>query len=236
MLLKVPFEQALNTAAKGEVEGKKVNFFLRIGVRESTLDEALDKFGKTKTVVGFDYEGTADFLYGKELPENRIFVTKQVEDLGPSVDFVVKAYPSGVRVILQVPEDFTDMRAVMGVCSRYANVRVDGGSLLRLPGVRIGAVDQEDFVKKIAESRVPLVSSGDAGIMASVDISDVDNLEFYEGKISEKKTKEARPVKDTLTKLERVPAPKSQAKTKTKPSPKRPSFVSQEKIGGLGNF
>lgn len=231
MILKVPFEQVQNTAARGEVDGKKVNFFLRVGVTESNLEEALKKYTACKTIVGFDYEGSAEALYNLDLPANRIFVTKEVADLGPGIDFIVKAYPDVVRLILKVPDDFVDMRQVGQCCTRFANVRVDGGRLLRLPGVRIGAVDQDDFVKKVPESRVLLACEGDAGIMRSVDYLDVENLEFYEGKISEKKVREARPVKDTLGKLERV--------SQRKPAPKQrkiPSFVAQETIGGLGNF
>lgn len=98
--------------------------------------------------------------------------------------------PSGYEnVLVRLPEGYCDMRRVKELCRKYPNVRVVGGNLLNIEGVRIGRFD----------GNKPIVCNGvyDTFIEAGIDdlagirekVKKVKSVEVKEKKAREKGTK-----------------------------------------------
>lgn len=82
------------------------------------------------TVSGFEEESFED-------PVNGVF--HEV----PYADFDVERTPKyhGVVTLVRVPDDYSDMRSLVNICSKRSDVRVIGGNLLAVEGVRVGRYD-----------------------------------------------------------------------------------------------
>lgn len=78
------------------------------------------------------FRGDVDFS-NVEIPENKVFLESNFGD-------DIKEYP-GVINLVRLPNDYCNMRAVYDLCQSYENVRVIGGNLLNIEGVRIGRYD-----------------------------------------------------------------------------------------------
>lgn len=109
-----------------------------------------------------------------EVPESkkgRVFITSSLEG--------VREIPSGYTQYLVLPKGYSDMRKVYDVCMKYPNVRVSGGNLLEIPGVRIGRTD--DGKDKMSSS-----FNGIYDAFLEIDLKDLDNLEVIKSRLSKR--------------------------------------------------
>lgn len=229
MLLKIKYEDIQASGARGEVGGKKVNFFMRVEVNELNFQEALAKFDSNKWVAVFDYVGELGFLAGVQFGTKPVIITKQFEKLDMNLDFFMNEVDSRLRVAIELPKDYTDMRAVMQYSKKYPNMRFCGGKLLRIDGANLGAVTQAEIHKKIPDSRIPIIAEGCGCILPNLTVEEADVVEFYDAKtlVKEKKVKEK-----TAT------LKQSKAKAKSKPKKQLSSLLSLANTGtgDLDNF
>jgi hypothetical protein len=184
MLLKIKYEDVKASGVRGEVNGKAVNFFMRIQVDELNIVEALEKFRGNKWVVSFDYIGEVGFLRTIDIGSNNVIVTKEIDKIDINVDFIMGEIDNRVRVVFNLPDSYSDMRIIYDYSQKYKNIRFDGGRFIRLDGCSIGSIGISDIPKKIAESRLAVATEGNASIFANITIDDVDILEFYDSKSS----------------------------------------------------
>lgn len=75
----------------------------------------------------------------------------------------------GVVNILKLPEGYCDMRNLYNLCSEYPNLRVVGGNLLGVEGVRIGRFDN-------GKDKMPPVFDGIYDTFVEVDLGDLEGL------------------------------------------------------------
>lgn len=222
MLLKLKFEDITANSARGEVDGKKVNFFMRVRVNESNIVQAIEKLRDNKSVVCFDYVGDINFLKTIDLGNKPVVVDRVVETLDMNIDFMMNELDTRVRINLIVPKDFKDMKAVYTYCQKYPNIRISGGKLLRLNGCNIGAVGKEDIPKKVPDSRIPLVVETEYCVFRNIDIEEADEVEFYDIK--------------KVSKEKRVRTEKPKTKSKPKPKKQLSSLLSLVSTGDVDNF
>lgn len=223
MFLKLKYEDVTSTGVRGEVDGKKVNFFMRVEVDELNIQEALTKFKGNKWVVSLEYTGEPSFLRTLDLGSALVIVTKQVEAIDMNVDFIMNEIDPRVRLVLELPESYSDMKAIFEYSQKYPNIRFDGGSFIRLEGCHIGALGKEDVPKKISDSRIPLTTQGYASVLPTVLIDEADLIEFYDAKTS------------SVEKKGRKQSDKSKSKS-SKPKKQLSSLLSLSGTGGFGNF
>jgi hypothetical protein len=221
MLLRLKYEELTSTAARGEVNGKNVNFIMRVQVDELTIVDAIAKFRGNKNIASLDYVGEPSFLKTIDLGGILIIITKELATLDANVDFIMSDIDSRIRVVVQLPMTYSDMKKVYEYSLKYTNLYFDGGNLIRLEGCNIGAVCASDIIKKVPESRIPLVIEGNGSVFQTVHIDDADSVEFYEAKlIVEKKTRVAS----------------DKARTKTAPKKQLSSLFALTASGGTDNF
>lgn len=238
MLLKLDYNHALNTGAKGEVNGKKTNFFMVMNVDETNFEQAINRYGKTKGVVAFNFVGQPNFLQTSPLvgmSEKPVLfeqdVTQGVNLAG--IQQVMMALPSTVRVVFKLSDEFKDMRFIHSESQKYPNIRFEGGHLVRLAGCKIGAIDPADIPKKIAVSRIDLTPSPqNSAVMAYIHIDDVDTIEFYQYKDVQPKAPRTPKVKTEKTPKDKTP----KASKTTKPKKKLSSLLDLQNIGEFDNF
>lgn len=220
MLLKLKYDDVKASGARGEVNGKMMNFFMRVQVDELNLVEAMQKFKSNKWVVALDYTGEVGFLKTVEVLDKTIIVTKEVEKVDLNVDFIMSDIDNRVRVVFSLPENYSDMRTIYDYSQKYTNIRFDGGKFIKLDGCNVGAIGVDDIPKKIADSRIAVVTRGSASVFEEVHIDDVDMVEFYDSKtVSTGRTKKKS----------------SNNKTK-KPKKQLSSLLSLVNADGLNNF
>lgn len=239
MLLKLNYNHALNTGAKGEVNGKKTNFFMVMNVDETNFEQAIDRFGKTKGVVAFNFVGNPSFLQTSPsigISEKPILFE---QDVSQGVDLVgiqqtMLALPQSIRVVFKLHEDFNDMRFVYSESQKYPNIRFEGGHLVRLAGCKIGAIDPNDIPKKIAVNRIDLTPSPqNSAVMPYIHIDDVDTIEFYQFKDAQTKTPRASKVKTPKTPKEKS----SKSTGASKPKKQLSSLLAlTQDAGAFDNF
>lgn len=222
MILKLKYEDLTGNAARGEVNGKNVNFYMRVQVDEMNIVEAIEKLRGNRYVVALDYVGELSFLNTIDTSGVNIIVTREVKTLDDSLDFLFSEVKPNIRVALKLPDDFKDMRAIHAYSQRYPNARFCGGKLIRLEGCNVGCIAREDISKKIPNSRISVVTEGCGCVLRNIHIDDVDVIEFYE-------------VKSKAVKKKLESASKGRAKS-SKPKRKIPSFIPVNEIGSMDNF
>lgn len=207
MILSLSYEDITGSAVRGEVNGKSVNFFMRVKVNESNIEEALTKLKGNKWVVAFDYVGDPEFLKTVDIGDSVVIITKEVEKLDMNVDFLLNGLDRRVRVVLKLPKTYTDMKSIYDYSRKYPNVRFCGGKFLRLEGCNIGCIGQSDVFRKVPDSKLSIVSEGCSCVFQNIHIDDLDVVEFYDSKtsVSEKKVKSSS----------------NKPKAKSKPKPKK---------------
>lgn len=244
MLLNVNYSEVKDTGAKGEVDGKKVNFFMVVNVDESNLAEAVDRLGSSKGVAAFKYTGAPEFLQSATTVrtiEKPLILSIALDKVSViDIQQTMIQYPQNVRIVFTLPKEFSDMRFIHDESKKYPNIRFEGGNLLRLAGCKIGAVGVEDIARKVSMNRLKLTpaESGEFSAMRVIDRDDVDFVDFYA-------YREAKPRAPKAPKVAKPKAAKAvkdkaegKAKTKvTKPKKQLSSLLDlKTSTGGLDNF
>lgn len=190
MILKLKYEDVKSTGVRGEVNGKNVNFFMRVTVDELNIVEALQKLKANKWIVAFDFVGEPSFLSTIDLGERVVIVTKEIDVIDMNVDFVLNSIDSKIRVVFNLPKEYSNMKSIFEYSKKYPNIRFTGGKLLRLDGCNVGAITQAELFKKIPENRIPLVVEDTVDVYPTYHIDELDIVEFYDAKlVGEKKVR-----------------------------------------------
>lgn len=241
MLLNVNYSDVRETGAKGEVDGKKVNFFMVVNIDEANFAEAVDRLGTTKGVVAFNFIGSPAFLQDSPLVRtvSKPVIVKVQLDTVNMIDIqqTMIAYPQTVRVVFELPKGFNNMKFIHDESKKYPNIRFEGGNLIRLAGCKIGAIGVDDIPRKIALSRLKLTpaESGEFSAMKLIHIDNVDIVEFYPYRDVKPKSPKAPKLKSAKTPREKG-EPKAKTKS-TKPKKQLSSLLNlQTATDGLDNF
>lgn len=110
-------------------EGKSDKVSLNIVVKDGDISILENLKPSVKCVT---YLGDVDFSNAK-IPQNRVFREFTLGD--EIVEF------EGVTPLVRVPDNYSDMRTLLNICNKYSSVRIIGGNLLNIEGVRIGRYD-----------------------------------------------------------------------------------------------
>lgn len=115
---------------ENEDGGKPDKVSLNVVVEDNDIS-VLDKIGSNVKCVTFkNLEGSIPERYkGKVFNEVAYEPNMYVRDM------------EGVTTIIRLPEGYSDMREVKSLCGRGENIRVIGGNLLNIDGVKIGRYD-----------------------------------------------------------------------------------------------
>ena len=115
---------------EGEEGAKPDKVFLNVVVEDGNLSILNNLNSNIKCVT---YRGDVDFSE-VEIPSNKVFV---------EVDYPTEEIPhiDGVTTLVRLPDGFSDMRTVFNLCMDNPHIRVIGGNLLNIEGVRIGRYD-----------------------------------------------------------------------------------------------
>ena len=120
--------------------------------------------GKMKpSVKCITYIGDVDFN-NTEIPKDKVFVEYNMDTLPEEI-----VLPDGVTPILRVDDSYCDMRTLKGLCSKYGTLRVVGGNLLNIDGVRIGRYS-------VGKDKGSPLYNGIYDTFLEVNLSDLSNL------------------------------------------------------------
>lgn len=180
MIVKLKYEEVAGAALKGAVEGKVYNFFMRVEVDETNITEAIETLKGNKWCVGLDYRGNLGVLRAVEAKGVKILVeTDTLDALDARLDNFVGSVPPHIRVIAKVEPEYCNMRKIEEYSIKYSNLRFCGGNLIRLDGCSIGCITTNDVFKKVADNRLPIVTSGCSCVYKNLSLGELDSVEFY---------------------------------------------------------
>lgn len=113
----------------------KVFLNIKVGIDENAKD-IFNNLKGTEKCITFSKENPTAFC-PKEL-HGKVFNECDLDILENDVNFPM---PEGVITLVRIPDSYKDMRHLVEVCSKYPTVRVIGGTLLNVEGIRIGRFD-----------------------------------------------------------------------------------------------
>jgi len=179
VIVNLKYEDVDGDYLKGDYDGKVSNMFMRVGVDETNIDGAIDKLSGNKWVVALDYSGHIGFLSGIDTKGLVIIVKHVFDGDWGSVGNFMSGVGNSVRVVVELPSNYVDMREIEMYSAKYLNIRFCGGKLLRLDGCSVGCIGVKDIFKKVNEGRLDLVSSGCSCVYKNVEFGDLSSFEFY---------------------------------------------------------
>lgn len=201
-----------------KIDGKKHKVYLKLHSGIEDIQESIELCRKRKDILLVEYQG--DILALEKVKNNGVQINF-VEEVGNNltsehIDNILSDFPSGLTLVLKLPNDFNNLELVYKLNKKYPNVRYLGGNLFRLRGLKVGS-----FGEDLLESKGIKVPKHSYLVSKEEDIlpcySDLD-IEY-----SERSEKE---VKDIVTK-----------KRSTSPKAKRPSSSRFAVTGfSLGDF
>lgn len=114
-------------------------------------------------------------------------------------------YPTdvkGVVTLVRVPEDYHNMRFLKQICDKYPTVRIIGGNLLGVGGVRIGRYES-------TKKSIPVVYKDIYDDFVEVNLEDLDGLQEIVKKTRKRaesiKSYEKKSKKSGASKVKKVP-------------------------------
>lgn len=190
MLVTLDFADVTANAVKGEINSKTTNLYMVVRVNQSNLVEAQERFRNYRNVVALHYEGDLEYLKLVDLQSSKpVFCRFPLSEIVvDSFDWVLSA-PEGLRVVIDTPADYSDMRAIKFLCEKYGNLYFAGGKFFRLEGCRLGAIQREDLPRKINEMHISLLTSGEGSVYPIVTLSELDSFTFYTEEVKAPRSK-----------------------------------------------
>ena len=117
-------------------EGKSTNkVYLNVEVRESSL-EGFESLSDNVRCISFYNDFRVSVCPAGW--EGNVFNIYSIEE---ALDGGINPV-EGVIDLVELPNGYCDMRTLAGLCTRYPSVRVVGGNLLAVEGVRIGRYER----------------------------------------------------------------------------------------------
>lgn len=218
MLVTIPFSELQGNKIKGLVNGKKITAVPLVNVTSAELSEVALYPERYKGVI-FNYIGDmqqAQSLYveKKDFEIICIYNPTTLEEVPQLLHYV----PNYMTCVIQLPQEFSDMRILKSYCSVHPNIRFVGGHLLQIEGVRIGYVDNTFISKK--SNGLSVVTNGLDGLYMVYDYTQIEELDFIKYKEKTAKVREPKPPKEKKPK-EKVDKPK----TPKEPKPKKQKYL-----------
>lgn len=158
---------------QGKLSNGDEKVSLNIKVGEDELKDAFDEALSNRSVFCI----SVDNWSGKELPEvpeqlkNKVYVMEDKDE--------VRVSPEGYISYVVLPDGYSNMREVLNICEKAENVRVTGGHLLGINGVRIGRTDK-------GKEKMLASFNGIYDAFLEVGIKDLDNLEVIKSKLNKR--------------------------------------------------
>lgn len=177
MIVRMPYKGKgiVGLKTKGEEEKQR---YIRYLVDSISIQRCLEETRGNKWVVAIDYEGAVEELYGIEPKEDYKPVIVKIKYKSEGLEEEISRVPEWVRVVVEYPEGYTDMRAVRDLVKSEPRVRVCGGYFCRLEGCNIGCITEDDIPKKISDTKKLYVTKGCGCVQLTVDLEDLDNYEL----------------------------------------------------------
>lgn len=199
MFLKVKYGELASTNIKGVVTGSRATkLYVVYEVDEKSVEECLRAIQIDSNVVQVVYNGNYEQLRVLmqeptflPLVDKRLTYEIEVNSVDENLYLLLQGTPQQLTVVLNLPAYYNNMRELVSLCLKHPNVRINGGNLLRIEGLRVGGIDLENLPKKMNESKIPYVSDGKTGIYTIYTLQDVVDFEYVKEK--EKKVKEIKP-------------------------------------------
>lgn len=178
MIVSIPYEQVKGNNLNGVYEDKEYSFYMRIGVNEDNVIEAISQWGTSRNVIAFDYDGDLSKLASLPSISKAIIIHKKIDLSVINIEMYLVTVPKTVRVVLELEDNYSDMRTLKHLSSKYPQVRFCGGNVIRLNGVNLGCILQDDLPKKVAASKIGVVCKGCSCIDKTIKFEDVTNPIF----------------------------------------------------------
>lgn len=198
MIVKMDFQDIGIVGVRTTYKNKIKNHYIRYVVDEYSLERAIEVTRGNKRVVALDYEGDIGHLsLIDDIPEIPVIVTQKFNEITElSLEFFMMQIPKWVRVAIRTPKDFSDMRMIADLSTKYPNIRFCKGKFLRLPNCNIGCIDRDDLSYKVAESKISYYTEGCSCIVETMDIEELEGVEILYKDIEEKKEKDVKETRE----------------------------------------
>lgn len=125
------------------------------------------------------YIGDVDFT-GIEIPVNRVFREISIDEYLSNEDSISAI--DNVIILVRVPDNYSNMRVLKGICEKNSSVRIIGGNLLQIDGVRIGRYD-------IGKDKGSIIYNGLYDPFLELSLSEIDNVKDVIRKAKKKLSK-----------------------------------------------
>ena len=189
----------------------------------SELDDVLSKVANNVNVVGYYLTGECDVnkvreilgVHNVERPLNvllpYVFRTENDSALESACAYMLNepVLSKHVHILIHLPEGYSNMEYVKGMCTKFSNVRFTGGMLLALEGCKLGVIENDDLPRKVADAKLPLVYEGEQSVDIVTNYLDMENISWTNSKGVSAKTKEStdKPTKEKAVKPKKESKP-----------------------------
>ena len=126
---------------------KKHKVYLRVFGDETNIKELVELARFSRNIIMVDYQGS-------DISEEYKNITKELTcgchvtnmyTYGNNITLedvasLSKDAPSGVSIVINMPDDFTDLKFVWDCCTKFPNIRFAGGKLFNIDGCRLGSI------------------------------------------------------------------------------------------------
>lgn len=156
---------------------KKHNVYLKLVCDDLSLIDGIELSKSSKNILMIDYQGLDTNIAYSELTKDVGVYIGRLIDFGNNitsedVEHIVNNTPQGVTPIINLPDDYKDMRFIWEVSKKYPTVRFCGGSLFAIDGVKLGAIGIDILDKVGAKYDVESYTiNGSVDAIETVDIN-----------------------------------------------------------------
>lgn len=183
IIVKTELETAKSYSGKtvyAKVKNKKNNAYFRVHVDDSNLDEAIAFAKRDKNVLMLAYYGQGGGFQTLTEDITGVYVGWVVPVGSNITEADVARYselaPTGVSVIVKLPEDYKGFEFLYKVMQKYKNVRVCGGTCFCFEECRFGCCgkdvlekrgikyDKEEYLKQGCCCALPVISDDEVSL------------------------------------------------------------------------
>lgn len=166
-----------------KIGNKKCNVKLLVSCNDFTVMQAIDVAKERLSVIGVEYTGSLSNIVFQSLNAQKtggvyIWVTQSFGnnfDVGDLRD-ALNELPECVDLVIQLPEDFRNLRKLWLSCKELNRVHFSGGSLFSLDGISLGCVPEERLKANGVKPLEDLYADGDK--LWGIEIRDASELEI----------------------------------------------------------
>lgn len=162
------------------IDGKKQKVYFILLCDDMSLVESISLASSSKNILMVEYQGLPNSQTYRELETNSGVYVGRVYDCGCNITEediigILDEVPEPVKPILHMPKDFSDLKFVWRMCSKYPRVRFSGGNLFNISGTRLGRVGLDTIAsEKIKISMDCYRFNGNMDIMNVISADDIE--------------------------------------------------------------